>query len=319
MKRSAAIVTTALAAMTFTQGQELSVFETRFSVKTSEIRDVGAKLHLFDSSGRCIIKYSAKVVYRVPVTKSYTLVMAYDGSTTDRTVESEWYGDVKIGHEATGYGRMWSSADKRKAFVLTKTLVDNGYMTNRNANARIGTRGQHRYEDFEFQTANGNTEDSQLFIQCSGLANFDANGNQTGGTGTFTGRGMTPIPHSKLPGAEQGMYNIDNALYWVEDVNDFYEDLHKATAIINGTYNPDYDIWGYWDFDENSKPVFIWGYNDTHFHGTYTTRRLTTVPIEKKKTTVHEIGTADFPKLRTYVNERVPLRQRNTDAWNYVP
>ena len=293
------------------QGQELSVFETKFTVKTSEIKDVGAKLHLFDKQGNCVAKLSAKVVYRVPTTKSYTLVMAYDGSTSERFSDEWWYDPPPtIGHTEAAHGRMWSSGDKRRAFVLTKKSVDYAYSTGRNENARLGTKGQHRYEDFEYRTDNGNWADSQLIIRCSGLANFDANDSQTGSTGTFIGWGMTPVPHSKLPYAEQGMYRFPNGLDWVRNVNADIESEYDVTGLINGTYNPAHDTWG----DPFAKPAEPWCWKDTHFHGTYTTRRLATIVADKKKQKPHEVE-GGFPKLRDYVDERVPAVQRYTDGW----
>jgi len=254
------------------------VYETKVSARTSTIKEMSVKVS-DDTKPK-------KIHYRAPVSKNYTIIMAYereaDGS---RVVEDDGLGNII--YTGKGYGRMWSS-DADKAFTFGGEYFSLNGEAPDTAMSPVGAKGQNIPVNVLLRSAS--LDAPQLNFQ--GLATLELiprlgriltyNGAVHGtdippATCTISKCAAPRTPPSpptnlktSLSKAEQGYLE-----FGVEEV---------TSGMIPGIYYPQPCL-----DDSASQPA--------HFVGTFTTRY--NAAMAKK-------AELDWELLRTLINTRIP-------------
>jgi len=257
MKNSACIAIV-LATATFTHGVTYDVYDTKVSAKTSTIKELSIKVN----------KLPVKIHYRAPVSKSYTIVFAYDGKVSPD------------GNSYTGHGRMWSN-DKQTNITFTGEPVyaTTGY-TRDSYFSSVGPKNQHLpwYRAYE-NTATLNAPK----IYFKGLGTIDrVKLRVSSSSGIVRGLNIYPARCAKCPDAEQGVASIVQQTSYTEDE-------------VRGLWEKDSTIW------ECLYPMSDdeWELSHAHFHGTYTMRL---------NTNMSKIDLNSFQQMRELVNARCPMK-----------
>jgi len=279
MKKVTAILTGVVLTATFAGAQELfDVYETRISARTSVVREMTVRVidknpantKTFDK------QIPLRVHFRAPVTKNYTVLVAYKSSVSDA---------VRNTDRTTAFGYMWSN-DREPAFVIGGETV--------NAGNPIGTRGLNYpvYSGFTIASARNETLDfegvaTEAFNRKDNFSFISAI------AGTVEGTNFLPIPHRARDGsvvaADQGHV------------------LPALTEKITGSKAPHYP-----DLCE-VEVASVMVPEEVHFHGSYTTRWNTALTnglakYMQRQTGIH--STDQWEALKKSVNERVPLISR---------
>jgi len=229
---------------TFTVAQYGAVFvyETKISARTSVVRKMNVKIKKLGADGEPIDKKfdTAKDIYfRAPVTKSYTLFMAYDGT-------------VSAAGNAQGVGFMLSTADKKNDSLWFDFTEE----SKRDARISIGNKGQNFPVSFEFNGDNSKRIAlsplyNEVSLRFKGLASVDKNGIMTGIAGQVEGWGFVPThdPKDAARSKDQGGHGIP-AKAIITDGSVHY----PQTCYVPGT-------------ESSTKEI-----DEAHFYGTFTTR-----------------------------------------------
>jgi len=190
-----------------------SVHETKVTAKTSALKEMKVK-----GAG-------AKIHYRVPVTKKYTILMAYTGN---------W----KEPYANSGTGRMWA-ADKQKAI---KFGGDDWLLKGLTAEEQagfIGKKGQNIPEEGRYYNA---ADPDAPALSFTGLATMDYYW-FSGSTGIVYGENFAPAPCANHPAAEQGEWEYGSGGGVPAGI--YYPQLHldeaPPPAHFHGTYTTRYN------------------------------------------------------------------------------
>jgi len=223
------------------------VYETKVSARTSTVKEMNVNI---DVAGT---KEKRKIHYRAPVSKSYAIVMAYDGR------------DDNAKYTSTGYGRMWAS-DKEKAFTFGGKHMTISGQTPEMKPSVIGAKGQNIPVEGYYH----NEDDDAPALFFSGVATMDPKieGRIASYTGVVHGTNIHPAccavnhPNSSAPcNAEQGVKSIvrgqpylQTELVWEVDEPNTISGLYypAATLVESG----------------GGK----WKLKDAHFFGSFTSR-----------------------------------------------
>jgi len=244
-------------------GAMYEVYDTKVTAKTSTIKELSVKVN----------KSTVKIHYRAPVSKSYTIVFAYDGT----------FNNTAMAYN--GHGRMWSN-DKQTDITLTgetwyvKSGLSLGDATYSYYNSHIGVK-RNNFPWYRRYWNISNSNAPQL--QFEGLSAMDmTTGRMNSSTGIVRGYNIHPARCAKCPNAEQGLASVVHQTPYTEDD-------------VRTRWEKDSSIW------ECLYPVTDtqWMLSPAHFHGTYSTRY-------NKKLSTTVLGS--FPQMRELVNARVPAK-----------
>ena len=228
------------------QRHPYSVYETRVTARTSAIREMNARVNR--AGGGTL---NVPVHFRAPVTKTYTLLMGYEG-------EMERAGEDYVNK---GYGRMWAAGEH--SLELTGEILALNGQDARGKSSLVGARGVNIPESGMHRTVRNDganppelTGEALVF---DGVATVDPkNGNRIAGSAGFVhGEGFRPhacaLANCRLPGTKsrQG------------DPGDL---AAHAAQLIPGVYYPQGVV-----VDASAAPG-AGEDSPAHFLGTYTTR-----------------------------------------------
>jgi len=257
------------------------VYETKLTARTSVIKEMHVKFvrvgNRYDAVNNIYLpmNVSVKIHYRAPVTKRYTIVMAYSGD-----------GDG-FNYTSSGYGRMWTTSSQTAFTFGGETSFVSAQDTNMN-NSPIGKKGRSIPVEFKYHDA---ANPDAPAVHFAALATLNRKKETVSGYSGFAyGENIYPIRCVLHPNAEQGLSRV-------------VQDMEYRTDVI----------WHLREADEDFKfitqpclvPVAedLWMLKEAHFFGTFTTRRNEV--LSKRADTC-----TDFEKVKTLVDNRVPKRQR---------
>ena len=270
------------------EGTINSIYETKIAAKTSTIKKMSLKIKKLDGETPVPNKFNTAkdIYYRAPVSKNYTLLMTFNGRTDEN-------------HTHTGYGRMWSAADKnnpdcwltfREAYIREEQTL-------------IGNKGQNVPVTFTYK-------DGQSELRFTGLATVNAtvptfagdgglavavvtspNGFTTAIAGSVVGTNIFPARDPKndeSKKAEQGIKNTE-APGAIKSGTDIFK--HENERVENIYYPSSCVV----SRDDGAT----WELVPAHFHGTFTTRANAKMMKEAadKNWTATELVESKLPKL----------------------
>jgi len=171
-----------------TERPPLSVYETKVSARTSVIKEMSVKIEYRDPANGLLKTKNFPVHYRAPVTKSYTILMAYDG-------------DGSTVYPNTGSGRMWTTGLKPAFKFGGESYLHKGW-TAEGMPSHIGAKRQNIPEQGRYFNIAPNTPE----IHFTGLATLDwkNGGRVASSTGVVYGKNFAPLRCTKHTTLEQG-------------------------------------------------------------------------------------------------------------------
>jgi len=248
------------------------VYETKVSARTSVIKEMKMRVEG---------KFKPTIHYRSPVSKSYTIVMAFDKIDEIRP----------DGYTATGYGRMWT-AGLKPAFTLGgENLTVSGQGSDMGISP-IGARGQSIPVQFEFDNADN---PSVPWLYFTGLATIDWNNERfANSSGVVFCENMKPIPCAKTGHhtTEQGLESDGtNGLLEYETLGDvYYPQSCYVDPLVTG-----------------HRSLVTSG----HYYGTYTTRYNAARSLAADKAATRSQSLDKWQNLKTLLDTKwVPSANR---------